>query len=48
MLHEGHSTHNRHVLDKQYERNLKTLDIEGASPSSLINRAVRNKYKAQD
>ena len=39
---------NRIALDKQYERNLNTIDIEGASSSTLKSPAVRNKWRARE
>ena len=38
---------NRIALDKKYERNLNTIDIEGASSSTLMSPAVRNKWRAR-
>lgn len=39
---------NRIALDKNYERSLNTIDIEGASSSTLVSPAIRNKWRARE
>lgn len=45
---ERYPYENRIALDKRYERNLNTIDIEGASGGTLLSQAVRNKMKARE
>lgn len=45
---ERYPFENRIALEKGYERNLNTIDIEGASSGTLVSPAVRNKLKARE
>ena len=45
---ERYPYENRIALDKHYERNLNTIDIEGATGGTLMSQAVRNKLKARE
>lgn len=44
---ERYPYENRIALDKGYERNMNTIDIEGASGGTLMSQAVKNKMKAR-
>ena len=35
-------------MDKAYERNMNTIDIEGASSGTLQSEAVRNKFRGRE
>jgi uncharacterized protein YuzE len=39
---------NRLAIELEYDRNLNTIDIEGASANSKKNKAIRNRIKAQE
>jgi uncharacterized protein YuzE len=39
---------NRLAIELEYNRNLNTIDIEGASANSKKNKAIRNRIKAQE
>ena len=38
---------NKPIFNKNYERNLTTLDIEGASSGTVMSQGMRNKLKAR-
>ena len=48
MYPQTFANNNKASLEKSYERNLKTFDIEGANTNPVKSPAVRNKIKAQD
>ena len=45
---ERYPYENRIALEKTYERNMNTIDIEGASSGTLLSEGVRNKIRGRE